>query len=172
MIARTTIGRAREGFTLSREAPSRSADLDATGMRVAVVAARFNESIVDRLVEGAVAALLEHGADEQDVLVTRVPGAFELPVVIRRLAAGGSYDAIVALGAVVRGDTPHFDFVAGEAARGCGEAALGTGVPVAFGVLTTDTWAQAEARAGGEHGNKGAEAALAAIETANLLKHL
>lgn len=155
---------------MSREGPSRPADLDAAGLRVAVVAARFNETIVDRLVEGAVGALRDHGVDEQDLLIARVPGAFELPLVVARLADSGDYDAIVALGAVIRGDTPHFDFVAGEAARGCGEAALRSGVPVAFGVLTTDTREQAEARAGGEHGNKGAEAALAAVETANLLR--
>lgn len=157
---------------MSRETPSRRADLDARGSRFAVVAARFNEAIVERLVDGAVDVLVENGAATDDILVVRVPGAFELPVVVASLAQDGRYDAIVALGAVIRGETPHFDFVASEAARGCGEAALRSGVPVAFGVLTTDTWAQAEARAGGAHGNKGSEAALAAIETANLLKDL
>ncbi len=107
-----------------------------------------------------------------DVHVTWVPGAFELPVVLRRMAESGRFDALVALGAVVRGSTPHFDYVAGESAKGAGTVALDTGVPVAFGVLTTDTWEQAVERAGGKLGNKGAEAALSAVETANILKEL
>lgn len=156
---------------MSRELPH-DVQLDATGMRFAVVAGRFNQDIVDRLVQGAVDELLRHGVDADAVTVVRVPGAFELPVVVHRLAVRGDVDAVIALGAVVRGETPHFDFVAGEAARGCGQVALDTGIPVAFGVLTTDTWEQADARAGGEHGNKGAEAAAAAIETVSVLRSL
>lgn len=144
-------------------------DLDATGMRFGVVAARFNAQIVDRLVDGAVELLRAHGA--AGVEVVRVPGAFELPVVARAFAER-AVDAVVTLGVVVRGETPHFDFVARESARGCGQVALDTGVPVAFGVLTTDTWEQAEARAGGEHGNKGTEAAAAAIETVLALRQV
>ena len=154
---------------MSRERPD-EIDLDATGLRVVVVAARFNDDIVSRLVDGATRFLADRGAD--DVRVIRVPGAFELPVIVKKLATSGRFDAVVALGAVVRGETPHFDYVAGEAARGCGQAALDTGVPVAFGVLTTDTREQAEARAGGDHGNKGAEAAAAAVETVRVLRDL
>lgn len=146
--------------------------LDASGLRVAVVAARFNEAIVERLVDGATGALLRHGAAAGDVRVAWVPGAFELPVVLRALAAGGTVDALVALGCVVRGETPHFDYVAGESASGSGAVAREYGIPVAFGVLTTDTWDQAVQRAGGKLGNKGAEAALSAVETANLLRSL
>jgi len=149
-----------------------SGRLDARGLRVAVVASRFNDAVVDRLVSGAVDALVRHGALASDIQVVWVPGAWELPVAARALAAGGALDAIVALGAVVRGATPHFDYVAGEAARGCAAVQRDTGLPVAFGVLTTDTWEQAVERAGGKLGNKGAEAALTAVEVANLLKDL
>ena len=149
-----------------------SGRLDARGLRVAVVASRFNDAVVDRLVSGAVDALVRHGALASDIQVVWVPGAWELPVAARALAAGGALDAIVALGAVVRGATPHFDYVAGEAARGCAAVQRDTGLPVAFGVLTTDTWDQAVERAGGKLGNKGAEAALTAVEVANLLKDL
>ena len=152
--------------------PGFSGEVDATGLRAAVVAARFNADVVELLAEGAVDALVERGAMRDDIDVHWVPGAFELPVVARRLAATGRYDLVVTLGAVIRGDTPHFDFVAGEAARGVGRVAYDHGIPVAFGVLTTDTHEQAMARAGGDHGNKGAEAALAAIETANLLARI
>ena len=146
--------------------------IDASGLRVGIVAARFNEAVVDRLVSGAVDTLVRHGALPGDVHVAWVPGAFEIPVVLRRMAASGDVDALVALGAVVRGSTPHFDYVAGEAAGGAAAVARDTGLPVAFGVLTTDTWDQAVERAGGKLGNKGAEAAVSAIETANLLKDL
>jgi 6,7-dimethyl-8-ribityllumazine synthase len=146
--------------------------LDARGLRVGIVASRFNEAVVDRLVSGAVDALLRHGALAEDVQVAWVPGAWELPVVARALAASGRVDAVVALGAVVRGATPHFDYVAGEAASGCAAVQRDHALPVAFGVLTTDTWDQAVERAGGKLGNKGAEAALTAVETANLLKDL
>lgn len=146
--------------------------LDASGLRVGIVASRFNEAVVDRLVEGAVDALVRHGALPSDLHVAWVPGAWELPVAARRMGETGRFDAIVALGAVVRGATPHFDYVAGEAARGCSAVGREFGLPVAFGVLTTDTWEQAVERAGGKLGNKGAEAALSAVETANLLKEL
>lgn len=145
---------------------------DATGLRFGVVASRFNEAVVRLLVDGATGALQRHGALAADLDVAWVPGAFELPLVVGRMAASGRYDAVVAVGAVVRGATPHFDYVAGEASRGCAAIMRETGVPVAFGLLTTDTWEQAVERAGGKLGNKGAEAALAAIETANLLKEL
>ncbi len=146
--------------------------LDARGLRVAIVASRFNDAVVDRLVDGAVDTLVRHGALPADVQVAWVPGAWELPVVVRAFAASGTVDAVVALGAVVRGSTPHFDYVAGAAATGCAAAQQEHGVPVAFGVLTTDTWEQAVERSGGKLGNKGGEAALTAIETANLLKDI
>lgn len=149
-----------------------SGGLDAAGLRVTIVAARFNDAIVERLVDGATDALLRHGAAPGDLRVVWVPGSFELPVVLGRIAAGGEVDALVALGCVVRGDTPHFDYVAAEAASGTGAVARQHGVPVALGVLTVDTWDQAVQRAGGKLGNKGAEAALAAVETANLLRDL
>jgi 6,7-dimethyl-8-ribityllumazine synthase len=146
--------------------------LDATGLRVGIVAARFNDAIVERLVAGASDALLRHGALPSDLHVVWVPGAFELPVVLDRLAASGKVDALVALGCVVRGATPHFDYVAGECASGASAVAQRHGLPVAFGVLTTDTWEQAVERAGGKLGNKGAEAAMAAVETASVLRGL
>jgi 6,7-dimethyl-8-ribityllumazine synthase len=146
--------------------------LDASGLRVGIVAARFNEAVVERLVTGAVDALQRHGAAPADVTVAWVPGAFELPVVLDRLAAGGEVDALVALGCVVRGSTPHFDYVAGECAKGCSTVSRTHGLPVSFGVLTTDTWEQAVERAGGKLGNKGAEAAVAAVETAQVLRSL
>jgi 6,7-dimethyl-8-ribityllumazine synthase len=145
---------------------------DAHGLRVAIVATRYNEPIVERLRSGAVAALTEHGARSADLAVVLVPGAYELPLAARKLAASGRYDAVVALGAVVRGDTPHFDYVAGECAAGITRAMADTGVPIGFGVLTVDTLEQAVERAGGRVGNKGAEAALAAIEMAQLLQRL
>lgn len=145
---------------------------DATGLRFGVAAARFNDAVVERLVSGATGALLRHGALATDIDVAWTPGAFELPLIVARMAGSGRYDAIVAVGAVVRGATPHFDYVAGEASRGCAAVARDTGVPVGFGLLTTDTWDQAVDRAGGKLGNKGAEAALAAVETATLLKEL
>jgi len=145
--------------------------LDAGGLRVAIVAARFNESVVERLVSGAQDCLRRHGAREDDLELAWVPGSWELPVVVQRLASSGRFDAIVALGAVVRGQTAHFDYVAGAAAD-VGRIAVATGVPVTFGVLTTETFDQAVDRAGGKLGNKGWEAAQAAIETARLLADL
>jgi 6,7-dimethyl-8-ribityllumazine synthase len=142
------------------------------GRRVAVVASRFNEGITQRLVDGALDALVRHGVALDDADVVWVPGAWELPVACRRLLASDRYDVVVALGAVIRGDTPHFDYVAGEAARGLAAAAAEYETPVAFGVLTCDTMAQAEARSGGAHGNKGWDAALAALEMADLFARL
>jgi 6,7-dimethyl-8-ribityllumazine synthase len=141
-------------------------------LRVAIVASRFNEALVERLVDGAVDCLVRHGVPDEYISTTWVPGAFELPMAAKRLAASGEVDAVVCVGAVVRGETPHFDFVAGAAAHGITDAALETGVPITFGVLTTDDADQASDRAGGKMGNKGAEAALAAIEMANLFAAL
>jgi len=138
------------------------------GRRCAVVVSRFNDMITQRLLDGALDALVRHGVAFDDVDVFWVPGAWELPAAARRVAATERYDALVALGAVVRGDTPHFDYVAGEASRGLAATSADFDVPIAFGVLTCDTMAQAEARAGGEHGNKGWDAALAALEMADL----
>jgi 6,7-dimethyl-8-ribityllumazine synthase len=142
------------------------------GRRVAVLASRFNEPIVRKLVDGALGALVGQGADLGDIDVIWVPGAWELPVAARYLLETERYDAIVALGAVIRGETAHFDYIAAESARGLQQLTLDFGVPVAFGVLTTDTDEQAEARAGGAHGNKGADAALAALEMAELFERL
>jgi 6,7-dimethyl-8-ribityllumazine synthase len=140
--------------------------------RFAIVASRFNHFVVDRLVEGAVDALVRHGADPKHVTVVRVPGAFELPLVVRRIAASKKVDAVIALGAVIRGSTPHFDYVAGEAAKGIGSAAATSDVPIAFGVLTTETIEQAVERAGTKQGNKGWDAAVSAIEMVSLSRAL
>ena len=147
-------------------------DLAARDARIAIVAARFNDFVVERLVQGALDALLRHGAAEKNLELVRVPGCFDMPLVVRRLAQSRRYDAIVALGAVVKGETAHFDYVAGECAAGLSRAAADTGVPVGFGVLTCATMEQAIDRAGGKAGNKGADAALAALEMSNLLKRL
>jgi 6,7-dimethyl-8-ribityllumazine synthase len=144
----------------------------ARGRRVAIVAARFNDLIVSSLLKGARAAWLARGGGSDELLVVRVPGAFELPVVARRLAGSGRYEAIVALGCVIRGDTPHFDFVAGECARGLQLAGLETGVPVIFGVLTVETLEQALERAAIGAGNKGGEAMECALEMAALMARL
>jgi 6,7-dimethyl-8-ribityllumazine synthase len=146
--------------------------VDARGVRVATVVARFNQHVTSLLEAGAIETLSEHGVVGDDAPVFRVPGAFELPVVAKRLAESGQWDAVVCLGAVIRGDTPHFDYVAGECAAGLNRVALDTGVPIVFGVLTTDDLEQALARAGGAEGNKGAEAATTALETAALLRSL
>ncbi|HEY8216163.1 MAG TPA: 6,7-dimethyl-8-ribityllumazine synthase [Acidimicrobiia bacterium] len=146
-------------------------DLDASGMRLAVVAARFNEHITARLLEGARTAVASCGGSD-DLDVYWVPGAFEIPLVAKRLASSGGVDAVICLGAVVRGATPHFEYVAGACASGLATAALETGVPIAFGVLTTEDDDQALDRAGGREGNKGAEAALTAIEMVALLRAL
>ncbi len=144
----------------------------ARGLRIGIVAARFNDFIVTPLVDGALELLLAHGAARGNVSVWRVPGAFELAVAARRLARSGRFHAVIALGAVIRGDTPHFDFVAGECAAGLSRVALDTGVPVIFGVLTTDTEKQARERAGGRRGNKGADAAMTAIDMVHLLRSM
>ena len=140
--------------------------------RFAVVASRFNQQIVEKLVDGALDALVRHGAAVDDVDVVWVPGAWELPLAVRKLLATDRYAAIVAVGAVIRGDTPHFDFVAGEASRGLATASVDFDIPIGFGLLTCDNDAQAEARAGGTHGNKGWDAALAALEMADLFNRL
>ena len=145
---------------------------DARGRRVAIVAARFNEFIVSSLLEGAIDAWRQRGGSAEDLLVARVPGAFELPIAVRKLGASRRYDALVALGCVIRGDTPHFDYVAGECARGLQLVSLETGVPVAFGVLTVNTTEQALERAATAGANKGAEAMHAALEMAGLLAQL
>ncbi|HVA58726.1 MAG TPA: 6,7-dimethyl-8-ribityllumazine synthase [Gemmatimonadaceae bacterium] len=142
------------------------------GRRVAVLASRFNDSITTRLADGAMDALVRHGVAAADVDLVWVPGAWELPIAARRLMAGDRYDAIVAVGAVIRGETPHFDYVAGEASRGLALASAEFETPVGFGLLTCDTVEQAEARAGGAHGNKGWDAALAALEMIDLLDRL
>ena len=142
------------------------------GRRLAVVASRLNETITQKLAEGAVEAFVRHGAAFDDVDLIWVPGAWELPAAVRRALASDRYDAVAAVGAVVRGETPHFDFVAGEAARGLADASAEFDVPVTLGLLTTDTMEQAEARAGGEHGNKGWDAAVAALEMADLFERL
>ena len=147
-------------------------EASARGRRVAVVAARFNDFIVTSLLKGARAAWHERDGRPQDLTVVRVPGAFELPVVVRRLAASGRYDAVVALGCVIRGDTPHFDYVAGECARGLQLAGLETGVPVAFGVLTVESLEQALERAATSAGNKGGEAMESALEMAAVMARL
>jgi 6,7-dimethyl-8-ribityllumazine synthase len=147
-------------------------EANARGRKIAVVAARFNDFIVASLLKGAQGAWLERGGAAQDLTVVRVPGAFELPVVARRLAASGRYDAVVALGCVIRGDTPHFDYIAGECARGLQLAALESGVPVAFGVLTVDSLEQALQRAATTAGNKGGEAMESALEMAAVMARL
>ncbi len=140
--------------------------------RFCLVVARFNSFIVESLVDGAIDTLKRHGASEDDITLVRVPGAFEMPVALEKLAAKGEYDAIIALGAVIRGGTPHFDYVAGECVKGMAQVSLKHGVPVAFGVLTVDTIEQAIERAGTKAGNKGAEATLSAIEMVNLLRQI
>jgi 6,7-dimethyl-8-ribityllumazine synthase len=147
-------------------------DGDAGGRRVAIVAARFNDFIVSSLVEGAVEAWQQRGGVVEELVVARVPGAFELPVAARKMALSGRYDAIVALGCVIRGDTPHFDYVAGECSRGLQLASLETGIPIAFGVLTVNTVDQAVERAAKSEGNKGGEAMQTALEMASLLAQL
>ena len=145
---------------------------DAKGLRFAVVVSRFNNFVTDRLLAGALDALNRGGADLAQVDVVRIPGAWEFSVVTKALAISKRYDAIICLGAVIRGDTPHFDYVAGEAARGIAAASSESGLPIANGVLTTNTFEQATDRAGGKAGNKGFDAAMTAIEMANLLRKL
>lgn len=146
--------------------------LTASGLRLGIVVSRFNSFITERLLEGALNTFTRHGGKLEDVDVVHVPGAFELPLTVKRLAARGGYDALVALGAVVRGETTHHEYVASAATTGLSTVALEAGLPVAFGLLTTDTVEQAISRAGAKSGNKGAEAVLTAIEMANLLREL
>ncbi len=157
--------------------PTYEGRLDASGLRIAIAASRFNETITRALLEGALSGLRRHGLDDAGgsgpgVTVAWVPGAFELPLVAKRLAASGEFDAVVCLGAVIRGATAHFEHVAGQAAAGATRAALDTGVPVIFGVLTTDTIEQAIERSGTKAGNKGFDSAVAAIEMVDLLRQL
>jgi 6,7-dimethyl-8-ribityllumazine synthase len=146
--------------------------MEARGRRFAVAVSRFNDLVTSRLLEGALAAFRRHGVAEDDLEVAWTPGAFELPLVAQRMANSGQFDAVVCLGAVIRGETAHFEYVAGECARGIQRVTLETGVPCIFGVLTTETLEQALDRAGGEHGNKGWQAAVAAMEMAGLLESL
>jgi len=146
--------------------------LDAKGLRVTIVAARFNDFIVEHLIGGAVDYLVRHGCDEKNIDLVRVPGAFEMPLVCKRLAAQKKCAGIVAVGAVIRGSTPHFDFVANEAVKGLAQVSLESGLPIGFGLLTTDTLEQAIERAGSKAGNKGAEAAAAMLETARVLEQI
>jgi 6,7-dimethyl-8-ribityllumazine synthase len=153
-------------------APRSGARLATRGRRFAIVASRFHEEVCERLVEGARGALRQHGVADKDVLVIWVPGAFELPQAALALARRGTVDALVCVGCVIRGETPHFEYVAGEAARGIGEVGRLTGIPATFGVITAETMDQAHARAGGPVGNRGEEAALAAVELLALLQAL
>ncbi|UFS71202.1 6,7-dimethyl-8-ribityllumazine synthase [Geomonas sp. RF6] len=146
--------------------------LTAEGMSFGIIVGRFNSFIGERLLEGALDALVRHGADDARITVARVPGAFEIPIAAKKMAATGSYDAVICLGAVIRGSTPHFDYVASEVAKGIAHVTLDSGVPISFGVLTTDTIEQAVERAGTKAGNKGFDAAVTAIETVNVLREI
>ena len=146
--------------------------LDARGLRFAIVVSRFNNFVTDRLLEGAVDALTRSGANSEQIEIVRVPGSWEMPITVQTIARQKRHDAIIALGAVIRGDTPHFDYVAGQAATGLAQTSLQTDIPVAFAVLTTNTVEQAIDRAGLKSGNKGFDAAMTAIEMANLMRRL
>ena len=145
---------------------------DAQGLKIGIVVSRYNHFITEKLLDGALDGFKSHGGDDDKVTIVRVPGAFEIPLIADKLAASGRYDALVCLGAVIRGDTPHFDYVASEVSKGVASVSLESGIPIAFGVLTTDTIEQAVERAGTKAGNKGFEAAVTAIESVNLLKVL
>lgn len=147
-------------------------ELQAKGLRFGIVVSRFNDFITSRLLDGAVDALLRHGAQEKDIEVVKVPGAFEIPLIARKMASKGACDAIICLGTVIRGATPHFDYVAAEVSKGIAAASMDTGVPIAFGVITSDTIEQAVERAGTKSGNKGWDAAITAIEMAGVMKQL
>jgi len=147
-------------------------DLLARGARFGIVLSRFNGFISERLLDGAIDTLVRHGADRSNIEIVRVPGAFEMPLALKTLAGSGKYDALIALGAVIRGATPHFDYVAGECAKGISQVSLQFDIPVGFGVLTVDTIEQAIERAGTKAGNKGVDAALTVLEMVNLLKKL
>jgi 6,7-dimethyl-8-ribityllumazine synthase len=147
-------------------------ELQAKGFKFAVIISRFNDFITGKLLDGAIDALVRHGSSDQNIEVIKVPGAFEIPLAAKRVAEKGKYDAVICLGTVIRGATPHFDYVSSEASKGIAQASLDTGVPIAFGVLTTDTIEQAVERAGSKGGNKGWDAALVAIEMVQLFKKL
>ena len=147
-------------------------DFNAGDAKFCILAGRFNSFIVERLVEGAVDALVRHGTSRENIEIIRVPGAYEMPISAQRIAQTGKYDSIIALGAVIRGSTPHFDFVAGECSKGLAQVSLAADLPIIFGVLTTDTIEQAVERAGTKAGNKGAEAAVTAIEMISLFNKL
>lgn len=144
--------------------------MDAKGLKFAIIATRFNDFIVDRLVSGAMDYLVRHGAEAKNITLVRLPGAFEMPIVCKKLAESGKYDGILALGAIIRGGTPHFEYVAAEATKGLAHVSLDSGVPVGFGLLTTDNIEQAIERAGTKAGNKGVEAAAAVLETVRVLQ--
>ncbi len=146
--------------------------LQAEGLKFAIVAGRFNDFVVDKLVSGAVDYLVRHGADREDLVIVRTPGAFEIPLAAQRVARSGDYDGVICLGAVIRGATPHFDFVANECVKGLAQVSLDTGVPVGFGVLTVDTLEQAVERSGSKAGNKGVEAAGAVLEMIRVLQQI
>ncbi|MDR2504053.1 MAG: 6,7-dimethyl-8-ribityllumazine synthase [Deltaproteobacteria bacterium] len=146
--------------------------LEAGGLKIAIAAARFNDLVVEKLVSGAVDYLLRHGAEHENLTIVRMPGAFELPLICHKLALSGHYDGLVALGAVIRGETPHFEYVCAEATKGLAQVSLNSGLPVGFGLLTTDSLEQAMERAGGKSGNKGADAAAAMLESVKVLRLL
>jgi len=147
-------------------------NLVAKGLKFSIVVSRFNEFITSKLLGAAIDGIIRHGGSEEDIEITWVPGAFEIPVIAQKLASKGSADAVICLGAIIRGATPHFDYVCAEASKGVSKVALDTGVPVIFGIVTTDTIEQAVERAGTKAGNKGYDAAVSAIEMANLIKKL
>lgn len=147
-------------------------ELQAQGFRFGIIVSRFNDFITSKLLEGAIDALIRHGADDNDIDVVKVPGSFEIPLIAKRLALKGSYDAIICLGTVIRGATPHFEYVASEVSKGIAVASLESGIPVAFGVITADSIEQAVERAGSKAGNKGWDAAVTAIEMAQVIKKL
>jgi 6,7-dimethyl-8-ribityllumazine synthase len=146
--------------------------LNANGLRIAIIASRWNDLLVSRLIGGAQDALIRLGAQQSDLTLIRVPGSFEIPLAAKKAAASGRYDALICVGAVIRGETPHFDYIASEVTKGMAAISLDTGVPVAYGIITADTVDQAINRAGVKNGNKGFEAAMAAVEMANLMKEL
>lgn len=149
-----------------------SGDFSANGIKIGIVAGRFNDFIVNNLISGAIDCLVRHGVSESDINLARVPGAIEIPLAVQRMGHTGKYDAIIALGAVIRGATPHFDYVAGECVKGLGQLSLQMDIPISFGVLTVDTIEQAIERAGTKAGNKGIEAAMGAIEMVNVLRQI
>lgn len=147
-------------------------ELQAKGLKIGIIVSRFNDFITSRLLDGAIDALARHGAKEEDIEVVKVPGSFEIPLIAKKLASKGIYNAIICLGTVIRGATPHFDYVAAEVSKGIAAASLETGVPIAFGIITSDTIEQAVERAGSKAGNKGWDAAITAIEMAQVMKKL